>query len=119
MSITDNFYTTFVKISDRLNNLIYTVDVNQPVVIIGGNLTINSDDSEVIDLKVISNSIEYLILKNFRISNIQPEQFINSILKLALNPGDRLYIQAKNSYGISINPDISGFISFVKQPKLI
>ena len=119
MAITDSFFTQFIRIQDRTNKLIYTVPNDQPVVVIGGNLTINSDETEVINIKVVSNSVEYLIIKNFKISNINPEQFINSILKLALNPGDQLYIQALNSYGIVSNPDIYGFISFVKQPKLV
>lgn len=117
--ITNNFISKLFKLVNRTNTLIYTVEADRPITIIGGSLSILTDDSEVIDFSVISGSITYIILRNHRIDNNTPSQFIESIKRLVLNPGDQIYVQAKNSYGISSLPEIHGHISFVRQPKLV
>lgn len=116
--ITDNFISKLFQITNRNDNLIYTVEWDRPIVLIGGFLTIMTDNSEVIDLKVISNAITYIVLRSFRIENNTPHLFIDIIKKLVLNPGDQIFIQASNSYGVSILPEIHGNLSFVRQPKL-
>lgn len=118
-SATDNFISKLFKLNNRNNTLIYTVEADRPIVIIGGSLSILSDDSEQIDFSVAVNSVTYTLLRNYKIDNDFPSQFIESIKRLVLNPGDSIYIQAKNSYGVTASPDIHGQLSFVRQPKLV
>jgi hypothetical protein len=66
----------------------------------------------------LANGISYRILNNYLIDNDNPTKYITAINRLVLNPGDRIQIQIKNSFGTNISPDIQGFISFVKQPTL-
>ena len=113
-----NLISIFFKLTNRNNTLIYTVDIGQPITIIGGALCIMTDNSEVIDFTVLVNGVTYHILSNYRINNDYPDQFIKTINRLTLEAGTKIYIQAKNTFGVSTNPDISGYLSVIKQPKL-
>jgi len=118
MATTDNFLCKYFKITNRTLNLIHTAEADMPITLIGGSLTILTDDSEVIDFIVRSNSIDYTILKGFRIKNDSPDLFFKLISRLVLNPGDQIYIQAVNSFGVLTLPEIHGTLSYVRQPKL-
>ncbi len=113
-----NFQSQFFKITNRAKTNIFTVPAGQPITIIGGSLTILTDNSETIDMVVKINNEDYTLLSNYKINNDFPDSFIKSINRVVFEAGSILSIQAKNSFGVSTLPDIHGFISFIKQPKL-
>lgn len=117
-SITDNLFSIYSKIVDRNSNTLYVVEADRPVTLIGLTSTILTDDSETIDLKVVSNNVTYYLLKSYRIENSKPDNLIKILNRLTLNPGDSLIVQANNSFGVSVLPEIHFCISFVRQPKL-
>lgn len=108
----------FFKLNNRSETRIYTVDPGQPITIIGGSLSILTDNSETIDMVISTAGVKYTILSNYRINNDFPDTFIKAINRMTLEAGTQILLTAKNSFGVTTNPDIHGYLSFIKQPKL-